>query len=232
MTQWPKKIPVLTEEQTRIRHDFMKLWHEVLPTKYSFIEKVNQKFAMMRKPNPNVMTRTLEIGAGLGSHIAYEDLTNQEYFINDIRANFMETALKRYPQLKSVVGDVQVGLNLPDGYFDRIIAIHVLEHMPDLPKALIEMKRLLKPGGYISAVIPCEGGLAYQLAREISAKRIFEKTYNTSYDWFIKTEHVSTAAEIFSELKKDFEIERSSYFPLMIPVITANLVIGLTCKVK
>jgi ubiquinone/menaquinone biosynthesis C-methylase UbiE len=31
-----------------------------------------------------------------------------------------------------------------DGYFDRVIAIHVLEHLPDLPRALREISRLMK----------------------------------------------------------------------------------------
>lgn len=35
----------------------------------------------------------------------------------------------------------------PQGYFDLIICSHVLGHIPDEPKAIQELKRVLKPGG-------------------------------------------------------------------------------------
>ena len=43
-------------------------------------------------------------------------------------------------------------------------------------------------------VIPCEGGLAYSLARRISAQRIFEKRYGMSYRFFIESEHINVPA--------------------------------------
>jgi len=38
-----------------------------------------------------------------------------------------------------------------DGYFDAVIANHMLYHVPDLPKALREIHRVLKPGGRLFA---------------------------------------------------------------------------------
>lgn len=38
-----------------------------------------------------------------------------------------------------------------DGYFDAVIANHMLYHVPDLPKALSEIRRVLKPGGRLFA---------------------------------------------------------------------------------
>src|SRR5205807_2377910 len=35
---WPKQLPVLTEEQNRIRDDFLRVWLEVLPRKYRLLE--------------------------------------------------------------------------------------------------------------------------------------------------------------------------------------------------
>ena len=54
------------------------------------------------------------------------------------------------------------------------MAIHVLEHLPNLPKALTEVHRSIKKTGTFQVVIPFERGFAYQIAREISAKRIFQ----------------------------------------------------------
>jgi len=111
-----------------------------------------------------------------------------------------------------------------------VLAIHVLEHLPDLPRALDEIKRVLKPDGAFSVLIPCEGGLAYSLARNISARRIFEKRYQQSYDWFVASEHINLPHEILVELTPRFRIEQRVFFPLLAPIVTANLVIGLTLK--
>src|SRR5437879_11379988 len=157
------------------------------------IEKFNQGYVVQHAPI-NFLT-TLEIGAGLGEHLNYEKLSeNQQknYVALELRETMAEQIKSRFPNVQTVVGDCQQTLPFPDGYFDRIIAIHVLEHLPNLPAAIKEMYRLCnKQQGVFSIVIPCEGGLAYSLARKISAQRIFEKRYKQSYKWFIEREHVN-----------------------------------------
>ena len=60
-TKWPKQLPVLTDEQERVRDDFMAYWHEVLPNRYGVIERFNHGWpAKTARPGE----RTLEIGAG------------------------------------------------------------------------------------------------------------------------------------------------------------------------
>ena len=54
--------------------------------------------------------------------------------------------------------------------------------------------------GRFIAVIPCEGGLAYWMARRLSAQRIFERRYGTSYKWCIRSEHINVPREIRAEL--------------------------------
>lgn len=51
--------------------------------------------------------------------------------------------LRRFPNVQTVVGDCQKKMDFPDGYFDRYVAIHVVEHLPDLPAAIREAWRLL-----------------------------------------------------------------------------------------
>jgi ubiquinone/menaquinone biosynthesis C-methylase UbiE len=38
-------------------------------------------------------------------------------------------------------------INFPDGHFDVVIVLHVLEHVNDVHRALREMHRVLRPGG-------------------------------------------------------------------------------------
>jgi len=184
------------------------------------------------KHAPTKFRTTLEIGAGLGEHLAYEKLTSeqeQNYVALELRENMAAEIRKRFPRIQVRVGDCQQRLDAPDGSFDRILAIHVLEHLPDLPGAVREMHRLCNPDhGVVSIVIPCEGSFAYTLARRISAQRIFEKRYSQSYDWFIKREHLNRPPEILAELEPFFTISSRSFFPLPIPLLFCNLCLGLT----
>src|SRR5262249_53514740 len=113
------------------------------------------------------------------------------------------------------------------GSFDRALAIHVLEHLPNLPAALAELRRVLKPAGRLIAVIPCEGGLAYSLAPRVRAPRVFEKRYGMSYKWCIESEHSTVPREIIEECRAHFRIVRQRHFPLVVPITGLNLVIGL-----
>jgi ubiquinone/menaquinone biosynthesis C-methylase UbiE len=115
-----------------------------------------------------------------------------------------------------------------NNFFDRVLAIHVLEHLPNLPIALSNFSRILKDNGRLSVVIPCEGGWAYSLARNISARPHFEKKYGQSYDWFVASEHINLPNEILEELDKYFQIEHRYYYPLKLPSTAINLAIGLT----
>jgi SAM-dependent methyltransferase len=232
--QWPKTFPPLTAEQQRISDDFMAYWHTVLPSRYGIIDEFNHNYPVQHAPDN--FERTLEIGAGLGEHLKYERLSPEQYknyFCLDLRANMVEIIRQTFPNVQAIVHDCQKPLTtFEDGYFDRILAIHVLEHLPDLPAAIREAYRLIDKGkGILSIVIPCEGGLAYGLSRQISAQRIFEKRYKQSYKWFIEREHINLADEILEELHPYFEVIHKRFFPLpILPIQTLNLVIGITLK--
>jgi SAM-dependent methyltransferase len=53
----------------------------------------------------------------------------------------------------AVRGDA-LGLPFPDGAFDRVIAAEVLEHIPDDRAAMIELARVLRPGGTMAVTVP------------------------------------------------------------------------------
>jgi len=228
--KWPKRLAPLTAEQLRIRDEFMSLWHEELPQRYQVVERFNHGYSVKRVLGPRQNIRTLEVGAGLGGHLEFEDLSRQEYYALELRPEMADRLRERFPSCHVVVGDCQQKLPLPDDHFDRVLAIHVLEHLPNLPAALREIHRVLKPSGHFSVVIPCEGGMAYSLARNISARRVFEKRFKQSYDWLIRSEHINVPEEILTELSELFEIQHRQFFPLFIPVVTFNLCIGLTLR--
>jgi SAM-dependent methyltransferase len=211
----------------------MKLWHEELP-RYGAVEQFNHGW--VAKNAPPGFRRTLEIGAGLGEHIKYESLTpaqEEAYCALELRENMATQIRLRFPRVQVVVGDCQKALSFPANHFDRIVAVHVLEHLPNLPAAIKEIHRLCdKDRGMFQIVIPCEGSLAYGFCRRISAQRIFEKRYKKSYRWFIEREHINLPREIMQEIEPFFSIEDRAYFPIPVPFVFCNLCIAMNLRPK
>jgi SAM-dependent methyltransferase len=231
--KWPKRLAPLTPEQQAVYDDFVKRWHEILPQRYGIVERFNHQFPVQySRPG---FVRTLEIGAGLGEHLKHELLTDEQrrgYYALELRENMAVRISEVHPTVNTILGDCQQRLEFEDGDIDRYLAIHVLEHLPDLPACVREAWRLLdKERGQFLAVIPCEGGVAYSLGRRISAQRIFERTYSMDYRPFIEREHINLPAEILGELAPYFEIDRRRFFPLpFVPVVTVNICIGLVLR--
>ena len=232
--KWPKVLPPLTPEQRRISDEFMKHWHDRLPGAwYGIIEGFNHKFPVQHS-RPG-FTSTLEIGAGLGEHIRYESLSPEQeknYHALELRENMAAEIRKNFPRVNVAVGDCQQQLSFPEASMDRVIAVHVLEHLPNLPGAIREAYRLLhKQRGQFLVVIPTEGSLAYTIARKISAEREYKKKFGGDYSWFYKREHINLPHEIEAELAPYFTVEKRSAFPFpFFPMLFCNLCLGLSLK--
>jgi SAM-dependent methyltransferase len=232
-TKWPKVLPPLTAEQERISNEFMRAWHEELPQRYSIVEQFNHGYPVAASDFPFVST--LEIGAGLGEHLRYEHLSGEQlrnYVAVDVRANMIEALRAAFPQVRALQADCQQPMDVGAGSIDRVLAIHVLEHLPNLPAAVAELHRICaRPSGRLIVVIPCEGGLAYSLARKISAERFYRRRFGGSYKWLYSREHVNLPHEVLAELDRWFILERKSFFPLrFLPIETFNLCIGMRLK--
>jgi SAM-dependent methyltransferase len=231
MSKWPKVLPPLDPEQQRINDDFMLYWHEVFATKLGFADRWNHRYVVRHAPR--VFTRTLEIGAGLGEHIAWEKLNpkqESEYVAIELRESMAQKMRVRFPRITVMVADVQEGLPFPDNYFDRVVAVHVLEHLPNLPMAIREVHRVCTCDATLSVVIPCEGSAATTIARRVSAQRLYERRYGCSYELFIRREHINLPHEITEELLQFFGITHRSFFQVPLPIVWCNLFIGMTLR--
>jgi SAM-dependent methyltransferase len=94
--------------------------------------------------------RVLEVGCGMGNfaeRVARK--TSAEVIATDLSPRMVELARER--GLDARVADVQV-LPFEDGEFDCAIANAMLYHVEDLDRALVELGRVLEPGGRLVAV--------------------------------------------------------------------------------
>ena len=95
------------------------------------------------------VNRLLEIGCGNGKLWENRniDLRNREIFLSDISEGMVHEVRKKLGKdYNCIVADCQV-IPFKDGYFDAVIANHVLFYIQNLKKGLSEICRVLKDNG-------------------------------------------------------------------------------------
>ena len=104
-----------------------------------------------RHLDPGPGMRILEIGSGRGYLTRWLDEAGANATGIDANAEVASRAVAR---------DIRVmgaeRLEFPNAEFDAIVAIHAIEHIPDIESAFAEVARVLRPGGLGLFVYPAE----------------------------------------------------------------------------
>lgn len=170
--------------------------------------------------------RVLEVGAGTGMHIRFVRHTYDAYLITDLNPPFLGKIAAT--EEKGLHGNITVGredatsLSYPDASFDRVIAAHVLEHLYRPHEVLREWVRVLKPGGVLSLILPCDPGVAWRLGRYVSARSRFIKA-GIDYDYWMAREHVNPLNNLVSFIRFYFADIQEEWQPFRIPSMDLNL---------
>jgi ubiquinone/menaquinone biosynthesis C-methylase UbiE len=93
--------------------------------------------------------RILELGCGVG--MLWRDNRARipmtwRLTLSDFSFGMIETTRAAHVSAHFLQGDAQA-IPFRDHYFDAVIANHMLYHVPDVARAIAEMRRVLKPGG-------------------------------------------------------------------------------------
>lgn len=107
---------------------------------------------------PQPAGRLLDIGCGSGFYLPLLSRFADEIIGFDLSPEMVAGAgelidASGITNVRLFVGDAEQ-IDLPDGTVDCILCFDVLHHIPDLPRALAEMHRLLCPGGRLIAIEP------------------------------------------------------------------------------
>jgi ubiquinone/menaquinone biosynthesis C-methylase UbiE len=109
--------------------------------------------------------RVLELGCGNG--IQWENRIQQLpddciLVLSDLSEGMVKIVWEKYSGIKKNMLAQKIDIQcipFPDNCFDVVIANHMLYHVPDLPKALSEVKRILKNDGKFYATTNGNGGM-------------------------------------------------------------------------
>lgn len=94
----------------------------------------------------------LDIGAGPGTYFeaVLERIPHGRLIGGDLSLGMVRTAGRKYASVSLINGDAQA-LPFAAETFDVVLANHMLYHIPDLNRALAEIRRVLKPAGCVIA---------------------------------------------------------------------------------
>ena len=121
---------------------------------YTTADVVEQRRVTLDLLNPQAGENILDVGSGPG-HLACEIAQrvgpNGAVHGVDPSESMLATAARRRAgeyaaSLRFSVGDA-LALPFPDGSFDAVVATQVYEYVADMPAALAEARRVLRPGG-------------------------------------------------------------------------------------
>jgi SAM-dependent methyltransferase len=121
--------------------------------------------------------RVLEVGCGAGwmwAEAAARLPEDIDLTLTDISPGMVDEAVERvgslgrYGRTTGRVADVQ-DLPFRDAAFDVVVANYVLHHVPDAPRAVAEMARVLRPEGTLVVACVGDGHLTelHQIRREV-----------------------------------------------------------------
>jgi len=132
---------------------------------YSFTQQKSIALDML----PRRMRRVLD--AGCGPAVMAAELLDRadEFFGVDISAEMIakgRARIARHPRRAAchlAAGDCEA-LDFPDGFFDAVVSLGMLEYLETYERALAEMWRVLRPGGVAVVAVPNRRS-AYHLSR-------------------------------------------------------------------
>lgn len=169
----------------------------------------------------------IEVGAGSGHHYPFVRHECSKYVMTDSGDEMLAVAKRNYESL-ILEGKVAIEkqdasrLTFPDASFDRLIATHVLEHIPDPVAVLREWNRVVKKGGLISIVLPCDPGMLWRLGRHFGPRRNAEKL-GLPYDYVQAADHVNSIFNLVVFIRHHFEDISELWYPARIAAPDLNL---------
>ena len=164
----------------------------------------------------------LEVGAGSGAHLKYVSYEFDAYVATDINEVLLGQATGDLPAAVRIEVQDATSLTYEDDSFDRLVATHILEHLERPHEVLEEWARVVRPGGVLTILLPCDPGILWRLGRRLFARKRFIDA-EIDYDYWIAREHINPVNNLIALIRSYFTEIEESWEPMKIPSIDLNL---------
>jgi phosphatidylethanolamine/phosphatidyl-N-methylethanolamine N-methyltransferase len=174
----------------------------------------------------------LEVGAGSGIHFGHVRHRFDTYLMTDANPNMLEQAKRKTASDARFRFEREdaAHLSFPDASFDRLIATHVLEHMPAPHEVIREWARVIRPGGVLSIVLPCDPGFAWRFGRNFGVKQRATAA-GMEYAYWMAREHVNSIFNLVTFLNYYFADISAVWWPLRVPSADLNLIYAANIRI-
>ncbi|RME59229.1 class I SAM-dependent methyltransferase, partial [Candidatus Parcubacteria bacterium] len=178
-------------------------------------------------------SRVVEVGAGTGEHFPYVRHSFDEYIMTDMDADALKVARQKVGVHHKVAFECRSAteLDYPSDSVDRLVAVHVLEHLYFPHRVLKEWNRVVKDGGVISILIPTDPGLAWRLGRYLGPRRR-AIAQGIEYDYVMAREHVNSCTNLMALIRFYFRERKERWWPFVLPAVDVNLFVAIHATVR
>ena len=171
---------------------------------------------LLEKPFPtNDGFVILELGRGQNEHFTFVAEDFSRYYAIDL---VEPKQIPTHPNFEFIESSA-TNIPLESSSVDRVVATCLLLHLNDPEKALLEMRRVVRPGGMISLYVPPEPSLFLRLFRKLFSQRKASKLGFSGYKLFCVRDHITYFSRIkvlIEYLFRDCSV-KIVYRPFFIP---------------
>ena len=118
-----------------------------------------RRFLNFRQTN-----RLLEIGAAAGGFLVH--CRNDGWATYGVELSTHSSKFAREQQGLDVITGTIHDTRYPSDFFDVVVAWQTLEHVSNPREVVMEVFRILRPGGFFALSVPCWNGLSIRLLKE------------------------------------------------------------------
>lgn len=186
---------------------------------------------MERRIRPQQNARVLEFGGGAMPHWYWMDPSKMESFtlsdiVHEHQSKIDELRTRISPNICLAIHDFEPDPTLSSlpGNYTRIIASHVLEHVNEPERLLLNCLNLLSDDGILSIAIPCDPGWFWRLGQLLAFRSYRPRLRLREYDLVMSRQHINSTQRLLKIARYYFDRVQTFWFPTMLPVVDLNLI--------
>jgi phosphatidylethanolamine/phosphatidyl-N-methylethanolamine N-methyltransferase len=160
---------------------------------------------MEKKFKSNQGMKILELGFGEGEHLSFVAPDFAKYVATDLDAERLERFRPKLIEKAELMQCDASALPFPDDSFDRVIATCLIAHLNNPESALIEWRRVLKPGGKLTMYVPCEPGFSLRLFRRLFSAPKAKRLGFEGFNLYIARDHINDAFRVLNLAAEVFQ---------------------------